>query len=269
MKFALNYSPQAAALLAAGRFDIDLYKCADWDDMIATARGQRPVYVHFPLMTGCGHDYDLERVAHLRADTGTPFVNVHLTACATPHDIPLESTDAAHSAQMFALMLEDVCRVTARFGGQNVILENVPWDPEYDIPRLALYPEFVTGLIESSGGGLLLDLAHAAIAAQHLGMDVRAYIEKLPLYRLRELHVTGTFNDNGYWRDHFPMRDEDWALYEWALANIRAGRWAEPQIVACEYGGIGPLFEWRSKSEVLETDIPRMIAALRTPVLNR
>jgi|GEM_PF-3341121 len=34
MRFALNYSPQAAVLLAEGRIEIDLYKCPDWSDLM-------------------------------------------------------------------------------------------------------------------------------------------------------------------------------------------------------------------------------------------
>ncbi|HLV36123.1 MAG TPA: hypothetical protein VKY59_13445, partial [Spirillospora sp.] len=52
MKFALNYSPQAAELLRAGDIDIDLFKCPDWPHLIEQARQQRPVYIHFPLVAG-------------------------------------------------------------------------------------------------------------------------------------------------------------------------------------------------------------------------
>jgi hypothetical protein len=43
-----------------------------------------------------------------------------------------------------------------------------------------------------------------------------------------------------------------------AVAQIRAGRWARPDIVALEYGGIGDGFSWRSDASVLEEQVPRL-----------
>ncbi|MFN8373888.1 MAG: DUF692 family protein [Anaerolineae bacterium] len=258
MKFALNYSPEAAALLDEKLIHIDLYKCAAWDDMIATASQQLPVYVHFPLMTAYGVEMDLERVEKLRTQTQTPYVNMHLSARASLFDRSVDAVDDDFARRLHAAMLADIQQVSTRFGCENVILENVPWDPEYEIPLLVISPQFARTMIETSECGLLLDLVHARIAAIRLGVDVYEYLEQLPTDRLREVHVTGMIDDKGYLRDHFPMTAEDWAIFEYAMARIRAGDWRTPDIVACEYGGIGPMFEWRSKRDVIAAEIPRM-----------
>jgi hypothetical protein len=37
-----------------------------------------------------------------------------------------------------------------------------------------------------------------------------------------------------------------------------AGAWPAPSIVAFEYGGVGPVFEWRSDVDVLAEQLPRL-----------
>jgi hypothetical protein len=261
LKFALNYSPEAAALLDEKRIDIDLYKCPDWADMIATTQQQRSVYIHFPLLTAYGRDFDVERIEKLRAQTQTPHINMHLSGRASLFNVPLDETGETFANQLQQAVIDDINKVTAKFGSENVILENLPWDPEYEIPLLAISPSFIRHIIQTMNCGLLLDLAHARIAAARLNMDVFDYIHQLPVDRIRELHVTGVYDDNGYLRDPFPMTSEDWELFDFAMESIGTGEWQTPEIVACEYGGIGPMFEWRSKREVIAAEVPRMFSA--------
>jgi hypothetical protein len=39
--------------------------------------------------------------------------------------------------------------------------------------------------------------------------------------------------------------------------------WAQSHTVACEYGGIGPMFDWRSDADVIARDIPRMVERVK------
>jgi uncharacterized protein len=262
LKFALNYSPEAAALIDEKCIDIDLYKCPDWDDLIATASQHRPVYIHFPLMTAYGREFDLDRVEKLRTQTQTPYINMHLGGRSSLFNVALDETNETYADHLQQVIIDDVNKLVAKFGSENIILENLPWDPVYEIPLIAIRPSFIRHIIETTDCGLLLDLAHARIAAARIKMDVFDYIAQLPLDRLRELHVTGVYDDSGYLRDHFPMTSEDWKLFEAAMEHIEAGKWRMPEIVACEYGGIGPMFEWRSKREVIAAEIPRMFNAV-------
>jgi uncharacterized protein (UPF0276 family) len=256
LKFALNYSPQAADLLRSNTIEVDLFKCPDWPDLIEEARTQRPVYVHFPLVAG-EHNVEqvgLKRIAALRTSTQTPYVNTHIAARYQDLDDP-EDVDGAVET-----MLRDILPLVERFGPDAVMAENVPCpDVDRDKPPVVVQPETICRLIQASGCGLLLDLAHARLASATLGVDVYDYISRLPVDRLREVHVTGVgFNPNGVCEDHLPMTDEDWALFDWAMDHIHAGRWARPAVVACEYGGIGKMFDWRTDPAVLAHDIPRI-----------
>jgi hypothetical protein len=128
--------------------------------------------------------------------------------------------------------------------------------------RYAADSEVFSKVIEDTDCLLLLDLAHARITADTLGVDVRDYISSFPLDRLVELHITGIRNYGGVLTDHFGMADRDWALFNWALAQIKAGKWRKPEIVAFEYGGVGEVFVWRTDINVLRTQVPLLFTAV-------
>ena len=168
--------------------------------------------------------------------------------------------------------------VVARFGAERVVVEN-DHSGGRNLPA-AYRPDVICRLVEETGCGFLLDVAHARIAARHLGLDVRPYIEALPVGRIREMHITGVqFFDTawaerlrqagedesvirfcaGRWMDHLPMTEEDWDLAAWALDRIRSGAWARPWVVAFEIGGVGPFFGATTDAGALARDIPRPV----------
>jgi uncharacterized protein (UPF0276 family) len=262
MKFAVNYSPQAAALLDKGLIEVDLYKCFNRQDMIEAAQRQRPAYVHFPLLAGRDdiHKVGWERIERLCQETDTAYVNTHLAPRASDFGAGIENAGSTTVEALYTAMLRDIEPLVARFGPERVILENAMWDPDWEIPRPAIEPAMIARIITATGCGLLLDLAHARACAVHLGMDARDYITRLPLDCLRELHVTGVAYeaDKGRLVDHHPMSNNDWALVEWAGDHIRRGRWREPDVVTLEYGGVDPLFAARSRAEVIARELPRL-----------
>ena len=164
------------------------------------------------------------------------------------------------------MVCADVATLRAAFGAQRVIVENVPWEarPDYPIVEAGVDPTFVSGLLEEMDAMLLLDLAHARVAAEGLGTRVQPFIEAHPMHRLRELHVTGLGEDaGGSMRESMPMRECDWQLFAWALDKIAEGQWPRPWAVTLEYGGVGPHFEWRSDIGSLAEQLLRCSAMLR------
>ncbi len=260
MQFAINYSPQAAALLSAGQIAIDYFKCPDWDHMITDARALKPVYVHFPITVGRGQlgKMDWHKVDRLLRDTSTPLVNVHLAAMRPDYPSPYDPQ------QVIDTLHRELADVVKRYGADKVIAENVPHhgddtDYEYPVLRPAVLPEVIRAVIETANCGFLFDLSHARISAASLGMDWREYVRGLPLERMRELHVTGMDRlENGRLEDHLGFTEADWEAFEWFIEEMRAGCAATPWIVSFEYGGTGPAFEWRSKSSVIARDVPRL-----------
>ncbi|MBN8618891.1 MAG: DUF692 family protein [Anaerolineae bacterium] len=262
MKLAVNYSLPCAELVERGRIDFDLYKTTEWAEMIEAAEAQRPAYVHFPFHAGRQNmeSVGLEQVENLLATTATPYVNTHIAPRASDFGMDMRSTDETWLERLIPAMMADIEALTSFFGTEQVILENANYDPNYDIPILTIQPALIRRLVDETGCGLLLDLAHARMAAHYFGMETQAYIEQLPLYALCELHVAGTRYDDEQQRlvDHYPMTEVDWETTEWALQNIHAGEWPEPRIVALEYGGTGSFFSANSDPLVLKTDVPRL-----------
>lgn len=259
MELAINWSPQAAALLSAGRIRPDRFKCPDWPDLIAQARSQATVYVHLPLHVGADQitTADWPTIERLLSLTETPFINLHLNPKLDHFTNP--TPDAIQER-----LLREVAWVVKRFGAERVIIENVIYRGEAGaIPAAGVDPGLISSIVAETGCGLLLDLAHAWISAQHLGIDPQAYIGAMPIHALRELHVVGTHRDGERWRDHMPLRESDWALFTWAMDEIRAGHWASPRMIAFEYGGIGEKFTWRTEGGVIASQFPRLEAAVR------
>ena len=263
MKLAINYSTQAAALLAGGQIQLDRFKCPDWPDMIAEAQSVLPVAVHFTLTAGSGKlkkKANWDFIAGLMAQTDTPYVNLHLAP--TLKDFPdfcVADLSAAEDRKVFKAMRKDVRAAVREFGADRVIVENVPYRGHQDkVFRTAVEPERIQEILTDTGCGLLLDISHARISANYLGLEAFDYMEQLPVHQIKELHFTGLHDLDGYLQDHLPVLDEDWPVLEQVLDRIRSGRWAKPWLLAFEYGGVGDKFADRSDSAVMAAQVPRL-----------
>ena len=264
MNLSINYSPAAAALYTQGKIRIDAFKVPDWQDLVAAARAICPPAVHFPLQAGSGklNQTAWRLVDRLLAETATPYLNLHLD----PHGkdfpgIPLDTTHPEHREQVFERLLEDIMVVVNRYGAERVIAENVPYQGlKGEYLRPGSEPEVIRRLIEESGCGLLLDIAHARISAHSMGYSDRDYLERLPTQHIRELHFAGVHNLPDGLQDHLAILPDDWNLLEWVLERIRSGVWSHPWMLAFEYGGVGSIFEWRSDPEVIASQVPRLYA---------
>lgn len=270
MLYGLNYSPQAAALVREGAITIDRFKCPDWDDLIAAAHEIAPPYVHFPILIGGGRvtALDFDRIAHLLATTDTPYVNSHLYPQTSDFpDLKLAGIDQLSPAQADHIRAQidtDLALLVRQFGADRVLVENVPYRAagEKNI-RLSVEPDVIAEVVRAHNVGFLFDISHAVIAAGRLGIDIHAYIDRLPLERIRELHITGIVEIDGQPTDHLHMSDPDWAMLAHVLGLMAAGRARHPWIAAFEYGGVTPKFEWRSDPARMRIDVPRMTALVK------
>ncbi len=116
--------------------------------------------------------------------------------------------------------------------GIPLLLENNPyysWSWHY---RVSCEPEFITGICESGDCGLLLDIAHARISAAYFQIDIEDYLLRLPLSRVREIHMSGVLEAPvGIWDSHTILHECDYRLLEYILNRTK------PEIVTIEYGG--------------------------------
>jgi uncharacterized protein (UPF0276 family) len=170
-----------------------------------------------------------------RADT--PWLSVHLDlgwaflAYRWPGPSPVPRAVARRWAVRSVRRLQAACSVPAN-GRPFVLVENMPrWSRPR--PPYTADPAFISKVVGESGCGLLLDLGHARIAAHHRGEPARAYLARLPLDRVVEIHVSGPrpgpYPDGRLVDAHQPMLEVDYELLAWVLARSR------PRAVTLEY----------------------------------
>lgn len=235
MLLACNYSPELMGLLSRGEVYVDFIKAGAFGLFLPeldNMRVWRPVLLH-----GMGSheragmpDYatlDFSRMNRLIKAYGSPHLAIHMGI--TNADAPGLDEEAIHRR-----MVASACHFMRNLS-VPLLLENTGDTPEERtvfnlIPFVE--PAQINRLLDETGAGLLLDIAHAKVTAQFRGWDVESYLMEFPLGSVREIHITGTGYDPGGapYDAHGPMDESDYSLLAWALAHTR------PQIVTLEYG---------------------------------
>ncbi len=263
MRFAINYSPQAEKLWREGKIQVDLFKCPDWRELVSRVSQIHRLYVHCGLYAGRELDkpVDFDSLCHWLEATETMVINTHFALLRS--DFPAGA--AITPEAVIERAVRSVERLGERIGVERVVIENVPYPTRFwydDLLPEVVDPAVISEVARRSGCGLLLDVAHAIRACEGTGRDdVRAYMDSLPVQALRELHVVGITpeaDELGIRRDHLAMTRADWEITEWAIEQIRLGKWQTPDTLAFEYGGVGEKFAWRSEEAVIAEQAPRL-----------
>ncbi len=252
-KFAVNFSEELKQLTQAGLIKPDLFKCPDWLDLIHEGLKINPVYVHFDIKLGSNKfsKIDWDQVKALLVLTKTRYVNAHLSFPKT-NNLELYKTTVNQHLEF----------LNQEFGCENVIIENAPFgNNKQPFQFLASDPEFFHELIKIHHCSFLLDISHAIRTANKLNLPPYEFIQSYPLSFIKEIHMTGFKMINGEKIDHYPMQDEDWQIFEWVLNLIK--NISPPEIIAFEYGGYGPLFDYRSEREFLQNQVPKFIKIIQ------
>jgi uncharacterized protein len=181
MQLAIHYSAAAAALLRQGPDHRRPFQVPGLVRPRPAGPGLRPAYVHVVLAAGRGlgepTDGDGRPVADwpaidaLLEQTATPYVNVHLAARVRDYpDLDGDDERPATVERVAEALVRDLRPLVARYGPAQVIVENGPYHAGVTL-RAACRPSVIRAVIEEVGCGLLLDLAHARIAASALGEE--------------------------------------------------------------------------------------------------
>ena len=263
MKFAINYSVPAEQLLNEGTIQVDLFKCPSWDDLVPRVQQAYGAYVHFGFKAGRGQldNVDLDWVDNWLNITETRMINTHLAVC----DSDFAKDEKITVEGVIERAIRDVEFFGERFGNDRVMIENIPYpDPGWNdgLLKEAVDPTVISQIVEQSGCKLLLDVAHAIRSCEGTGItDIKGYLNAMPVHALRELHIVGLLpyrDEHGVRHDHVEMLDDDWTMAEWSIAQIRDGKWHEPDVLAFEYGGVGGLFEKNCEPSVIAEQAPRL-----------
>jgi uncharacterized protein (UPF0276 family) len=171
--------------------------------------------------------------AYLRATTG-PWTSCHLSLLRPGHiwlalrwGWYLPPPNVPRAVDRYVRRVAALARAV----DLPILLENMPAPPDPK-GRYAFDadPGIINEILARTGCHLLLDLAHARVAAAGQGLDVHDYLALLPLDRVQQIHVSGPGMRDGHLRDlHEPLQEVDYALLDWVLARTR------PQVVTLEY----------------------------------
>lgn len=237
MKISANHSEALLAQLRAAALRID---AIEWVDNLSPATiGQAraefpslPFHFHPGRMrfTKAGHAHLNE---YLALCPQSPYISIHLAPLPTYVTKSALRRGIMLPAPGTDFMLERFIRQVRQLQQQcnrPVILENMPTlhPTRY---RFESEPAQIRRVLDESGCGLLLDLAHARIAAEARAEDVRVYLSALPLKKTVQIHMAGVRRqpDGRLYDAHEALTEEDYRLLEWTLERV------QPEWLTLEY----------------------------------
>jgi len=238
-KLSVDYSKALVDLLLLEGFNLDGVEVGPWfsPEMITGYRQTLPgipFYFHASSISSRlnRNKKELKKLQQYLKCTQSPWVSFHIELL--PWHIfvlgnhfgvyfsPPETGKAKHQFITLVNKIKETTRLP-------IILENLPSLP-LEKYNYAADPEIITEIVEQTGSSFLPDIAHAGMAAVAQNMPVTSYIEKLPLEKTKQIHVSGVRKENGQWRDaHEALSPEDFQLLEWILGKC------DPIVVTLEY----------------------------------
>ena len=258
-----NGTEALQALLAAGEtLPLDYLKVGPFQGEAEITRlaADSPLMLHLDD-TLSGEPLPPDTVARLQrwvALTGTPWTSEHIGFSVAQAD--LDSALITQAASDLLSRQDTFDHITANARALAaalpvpLLLENIPLFPNLAHMHVC-DPVFISDTLATTGCDLLLDLAHARVAADVLGWAVRDYLAALPLQRVVEIHLSGprtlrelddrrqalvrenarsvahllAFGDDNLVDAHEPLREADYELLAWTLGRCR------PRAVSLEY----------------------------------
>lgn len=164
----------------------------------------------------------------------SPWYSLHLGFSAAEVDFANESMLALTPVLPPETVYERCCRVLNEMrqslgSDMPVLVENLDYNPGGAYETVC-DPHFINVVVEQTGVGLLLDLAHARISAHALQLPVEDYLSQLPLDSVCQLHVNRPlWNGSRLWDAHEDLLEPDYALLAWTLSRT------EPWAITIEY----------------------------------
>jgi uncharacterized protein (UPF0276 family) len=219
------------ALLEAGRIEVDFLETGGhFVERTVAQFPDQPLLLHNSVFNwSLAHPAALEerqvvaRTLEALEYTRAPWLSVHLGFSAAEVLFDVHMT-ARSPALPRAELLTTICRNVRALAAAipvPLMLENLDYCPGGAYEHICV-PDFIATVLNETGAGLLLDLAHARVSASRLGLPIEVYLGQLPLERVRQLHISGPRLRDGVLYDaHQPLLDADYALLEWVLLRTQ------------------------------------------------
>lgn len=226
-------------------------------EMLLKVRSQYPVALHgVALSIGSDQGLNLDYLKKLKklVDRVDPLiVSDHLCWSQAPqgssHDLlPLPMTHESLKRIVENLDVVQTCL------GRNILLENISYYFQYKNSDFE-EADFITEVCRRSGCDLLLDVNNVYVNSVNHGFEARLFLDRLPLEKVKQLHLAGPSQEEGYLFDTHstPVPKEVWSLFQYLTKkNLKA-----PVII--EWDQDIPAFQ------VLESEIKEVLQYLTMP----
>ena len=186
----------------------------------------------------------IQQIRHLAERIGTPWIGEHLAfitadrikagpfpepyAPGEPYNIGY-TVSPPMNEQSMNWIIGNLKAYQAHFP-VPLLLENSPL--YFHMPGTCMsQAQFLTGICAGSEVGLLLDLAHWYISSRNMRFDAFQELDRVPLERVVEIHISGVDEQTGsLWDNHAQAAPE--IVYE-LLSQVT--RRARPRAITLEY----------------------------------
>jgi len=248
-RVGLAYGPGVCELVAAAPGLVDYievpFEQLRHTPAVASLRESIPLVLHCASMSVAGFlppsEATIDAILAETERTGTPWIGEHLAFISADGLTEDEGeTLASPTALTYTvcpqLSEETVERVAANLAALRprfpvpLILENSP--QYFAVPGSTMnMVDFIREVAARTDAGLLLDLTHFLITSMNTGMDAERELERMPLERVVEIHVSGLNAQSGIvWDDHAtPAPAQVFELLARVLHRVR------PRAVTIEY----------------------------------
>jgi uncharacterized protein (UPF0276 family) len=214
------------------------------DPSLGSVQEVAPIILHCASMSVAGFippsQQTIDEISLETARTQTPWIGEHLAFVSADGVHEEADRDSAPTNLTYTicpqLSEEAVERVSINLSSLRpkfsapIILENSP--QYFAIPGSTMtMADFVAMVAFRCDVDLLLDLSHFMITSKNTGVDASKEIEKLPLERVVEIHMSGMSQADGIvWDDHaVPACPEMFDLLEQVMKRAR------PRALTMEY----------------------------------
>lgn len=249
MKLAVNYLQEVQELLVEGKLDfIDYLKLysinGDLSPFDWCANHSKVLFHGFVGNASNVADFlfwenrDVELQKEYYKKGKTPYISLHINT---------NDEEIRGEEETLKTIIQNVEKVKETFD-MEVILENVPARYNDRNKDFLASPEFITKVVNETDCGFLFDIGHAKQAADVLEISFDEYVNRLPMDRLVEIHLSGVTigDDEKVWPLHGKMNEEDYEFLEDAIK-----KYDTLQIITLEYGA------WAKDEETCGYPVPK------------
>ena len=179
---------------------------------VASLQEEIPIVLHCASLSVAGFvppdEQTVDAIAGEAVRTGTPWIGEHLAfISADGLGDEADPTSLTYtvcpqlSEETVERVAENLAALRPRFG-VPLILENSP--QYFDVPGSTMnMVDFINAVAARADVGLLLDLTHFVITCTNTGVEPVRELERMPLERVVEVHISGLNQQSGIvWDDH-------------------------------------------------------------------